>query len=270
MATATENVTSVTELALLKVHLSAGASADPNTAPETSEPILREKKSRMPTPIRDGLLLAKNAMQDFSGNKFTYALLQPDSDDKVAEETTTGTDKNQEETIDVLIIGGWPSVDFHIGTWLPSPENQALVSTLGDSGATTRWMWHIDIRRDDVERTLHGKGTATILNNGKDGGIRLWRAIISDLEKKKSAEGLLGKLEEEEGTLSWAWRIDPGYWAEGEEDLKAGAGGDAAELVLIARSNTGGKTQERLSRVMEEIAALAAHVVDRQGVLLDT
>jgi hypothetical protein len=260
----------VTELALLRVPLSAGSSSA-TTVPTSL--------SAVPAPIRAGLLKAKNAMQNFSGEKFAFALLEVDEKEKpettmlesqaqvrgAAGTAEVDTASAPEETIDVLIIGGWPSVDFHVKTWLPSPENQALVAEIGNSGATTRWMWHIDHRREDLEPLLASAAAS------RASGLYLHRLIIDSPERRKQAEVVLADLEERIGSsdLVWAWRIDAGYWAEGEIDMKGKAEDGAAELVVLHGTGPVEDDEKRIRSIIEGLVDVAVSSNRRVGMVMD-
>lgn len=94
----------VTELAILQV-------------PETNLPFSSQ--------LLDRLAHAKAAMEEFSGYKFFYYHCKEDP------------------TI-IYIIGCWPSVDFHMQEWIPSKENQDLLTLLGGQ-LTVDAMFHIGI-----------------------------------------------------------------------------------------------------------------------------
>ncbi|KPI40946.1 uncharacterized protein AB675_10599 [Cyphellophora attinorum] len=270
MSTTLDQPSSVTELALLRVPLSAGASSPIAT---------RTDVSAVKAPIRAGLLKAKNAMQDFSGESFAFAILEADEEKKFEssqlqahsqgreEAETEGEAANMilKETVDVLIIGGWPSVDFHVRTWLPSPENQALLVEIGNSGATTRWMWHVDRRREDLE------GLLTSAAASSPGGLHLHRLVIDNPEMMEKAEVLLADLQGGVGVrgVVSAWRIDPGYWAEGETDMRANAGVDAAELVILLSTGMDDEVDKRAGDVINQFVGLAVDSTSRVGTIMN-
>lgn len=51
----------------------------------------------------------------------------------------------------IYIIGAWPSVEFHMQDFIPSPANQDLLELLKDE-VVVEWMFHLDI--DQAKRQL--------------------------------------------------------------------------------------------------------------------
>lgn len=264
----------MTELAILNIPLAIATTA---SSPDAASNQHTSAAARISPLILDVLARAKTAMQDISGDKFAFYLLQPQHNyrQEGAEQNpfsssaaTNQPSPREADTAALLIIGGWPSLAFHMNTWLPSPENQALVKELDPLGTRTQWMWHIGVPRGDVEEVLSSGGA----NGGRGGGgVRLWRGVFDSAEKKTAAESTAGKIQAEIGkaSMAWAWRLDKGYWADGQTDARAEAGGDAAELVLIARSDADGKVDGGLEDGLRYLATFAVHVVDERGMVLE-
>lgn len=264
----------MTELAILTIPLATTTTA---SSPDAASNPSTSATARISPLILDVLARAKTAMQDISGDKFAFYLLrtqqryhQEGAEKNPSSSSTIANQPSQPaaDTASLLIIGGWPSVAFHMNTWLPSPENQALVKELDPLGTWTQWMWHIGVPRVDVEDVL-SRGSAN--GKGLGGGVRLWRGVFDSAEKKTAAESTVGKIQAEVGkaSMAWAWRLDKGYWAAGQTDVRAEAGVDAAELVLIARSDADGKVDGGLEDGLRHLATLAVHVVDERGMVLE-
>jgi hypothetical protein len=268
--------TSVTELALLRVPLGQGAADDiaGQSAAATTE---ATRHHAIPATILDGLHRAKQAMEKASAEKFAWYLLHPQDTQPALEhdgieshrDKCTGPPRAGSGTeAQILLIGGWPSVAFHFENWIPSPENQALLAELGTMNVQTKWMWHVDVERGDVEGVLRRPITAGGQpSSGQNSVLRFWRGVFPDSAAKSHAETLLNGLEGvvDRDRLIWAWRLDDGYWAEQEIDPRASAGVDAAELIVLA----GFENDELLDQVLVDLNRLAVHVNDRRGVVLD-
>jgi hypothetical protein len=75
--------------------------------------------------LRACLRKAKTTMEKASGSEFWYyhSIDRPEQ---------------------IYILGQWPSVDFHMDEFIPSPENLDLLALLKDQ-ITVEWMFHVDI-----------------------------------------------------------------------------------------------------------------------------
>jgi hypothetical protein len=209
-----------------------------------------------------GLAEAKTAMERFSGQPFTFLLCQQHqiSSGPGKRRQQPGDDNDDPNQQYVFIVGGWPSVEFHMEKWIPSEENQALLRELGDVsvGVAIRWMWHVGMKREVVEKSVLGKG--------KGATVRLWRGAVPS-KKAEEADHVIritgdhggtgaahevgkGRLE---GSVA-GWRLDDGFLAEGEAEKSFRKAGATEELVFLGTSD-----DDILSRFEAHIVAWTAY-----------
>lgn len=260
-----ESPESVAELAILTIPLLAPPPAPmPTTPSETTgpDPSLQPKIS---PEISHLLQKAKAAMEDFTSLQFAYFRLFPGSNYGTDRSTdvTTGHVPMEEEMIDILLIGGWPSVQTHMNDWLPSETNQGLVRELGAVGVGVRWMWHVGIPREDVEKVIGAGGSRE---------MRVWRGVARDGQAREGVARELGALNglaagEE---VVWGWRLDAGYYEEGEEDGRAEMGAGAEEVVVFVREGGEGSARKGVERVLKGLEGVVVVVEDRRAVPLDS
>lgn len=131
--------------------------------------------------------------------------------------------------MEVLIIGGWPSVRFHMEEWIPSMDNRAFVEEVGELGVQVRWMWHVDVPRGEVQEVLD-----TVREEEE---LRMVLAVVKKAERD-GWEGLLGEgtgSSESEG-LVCGWRVDEGYVADGVKDLRSSEEAEE-EFILLGQQS---------------------------------
>lgn len=177
-------VMAVTELALLRIH-------PPITAKDSS--------------LLSHLKAAKEAMEKFSGFAFTYyhCLGDPSL---------------------ILIVGGWPSVEFHMKQWLPSKDNQDLLDLLKDE-VSVDWMWHVELEPEARASVEKAKTLAITRHRIKEGHGQDFEKCFKEVKGK--LEGFIGGSQ----FVNGGWRTDRGFVNEGIEDgFKDGV---SAEWVLF-------------------------------------
>lgn len=238
---------SITELALL-------------TLPPSPNP------DRLSYALFSALHRAKTAMQRSSGEVFTYLLCKP---------TMSQSGGGDEEQQQLFIVGGWPSVEFHMQEWIPSEENQGLVRELSGLGVGVRWMWHVGVQREvvDEEGVFGGGKAGSVRGEGGEGRVRVmvWRAAVpvdrgrEMLEAVRAGSGELGL----GGVVVGGLRIDEGFMAEGEEERSFMRVGELEEVVLLGRLDEEGEVQRVVWNVLEGPDALATAVQVRHCVVLD-
>ena len=166
----------VTELALLHI-LKSSKEGEPELTPT----------------LLNHLRLAKEAMEKASGLKFYY--LQCMEDPSL-----------------IFILGGWPSVKFHMEEWIPSQENQDLLRLM-EGEVEVEYMFHLDLDPKEREGVIGSKVVAVVSH-----------FVKKDEEKEfeKCFEEVKGKLEENIGgheRVTRAWRMDRGF-VKGDEPAK--------------------------------------------------
>ncbi|ETN37678.1 uncharacterized protein HMPREF1541_07301 [Cyphellophora europaea CBS 101466] len=211
----------------------------------------------MAPPILSSLAKAKGAMQRFSGQPFTYVHLAPEHPDLV------------------LIIGGWPSVRFHIEEWIPCEENAAFVEELKGLGVGVRWMWHVGGGRGKVERGLFRE-----VEEGDRGGerVRVWRAGVRR-EMVGEAERVLLAVdagEKVDGGVKFSgqgwiggWRIDEGFLGEGEQERSLRREGETEELVVVLRTGEDLQKTNDIEKVLGKLEGMVERLEVREGFVLD-
>lgn len=103
---------------------------------------MRHGKQQVSLSLSQSLLHAKRVMEEASGYPFTF--LQSIEDPNI-----------------LLIIGAWPSVEFHVQEFIPGPSNKELLELLKDE-IDVDWMFHIDIRPNELR--LPPKGAITSIS----------------------------------------------------------------------------------------------------------
>ena len=143
----------VTELALLRI-------LPPSTGnePELSPTLLSH------------LRLAKDGMEKASGFKFYY--LHCIEDPSL-----------------IFILGGWPSVQFHMEEWIPSQENQDSLKIMKGE-VDVEWMFHLDLDPNERESVLGGKVIAVVRHFVKDGEREAFGRCFGEV--KGNLEGYVG------------------------------------------------------------------------------
>ncbi len=176
----------VTELALLRI-----------VERSTESPLVLSAE------LRNHLRLGKEAMEKASGYKFYYLHCLEDS------------------TL-IFIVGGWPSIPFHMEEWIPSQENQALLKLL-EGKVNVEWMFHLDLDPNERGFPLE-KEMVTVGRHFVEAGNTKWFEEGFSEVREKLENCMGGK-----GNLKSGWRIDRGYIKDGED----GAGMDGEEWVLL-------------------------------------
>ena len=176
---------SVIELALLRL-------VSINTA--TSPPLLAHLKT------------AKDAMESFSGFLFSYyhCLEDPSL---------------------IFIVGGWPSAKFHWEEWIPSSQNQELLTVLKDE-VEVEYMFHVDLDRKSLENVESQEIVAIGRHTIKPDGRAAFDKTFGEV--KSSLETGIGGSEKVRG----GWRVEKGF-LKGEELVTDGMGGEEDEWVLF-------------------------------------
>jgi heme-degrading monooxygenase HmoA len=104
----------------------------------------------------------------------------------------------------IFILGGWPSVQYHMEEWIPSKENQELLEVLKDE-VEVEYMFHLDLDRKEREvpvgTVVMAFGRHFIRSGEKEGFERVFEEV------KGKLEGFIGGKERVVG----AWRVDWGY-----------------------------------------------------------
>ncbi|OAP58200.1 hypothetical protein AYL99_07290 [Fonsecaea erecta] len=135
--------------------------------------------------LHANLARAKNVMEEASGFEFWYYHCV-------------------EEPNVIFILGSWPSVDFHMHEFIPSPQNQELLALLKDQ-VTVEWMFHLDIDQRTHPLPLNHDVLSIDRYIVEDDSKEQFKTTFED--NKPSLESYVG----ESGRLTWGWRLDKGY-----------------------------------------------------------
>ena len=125
-----------------------------------------------------------------------------------------------EEPSLVYILGSWHSIEQHMGSWISSPENQALLQLMKDQ-VQVEWMFHVDI---DPFTLPFEKPTLAIARHfveaDKKGGFEeMFHSVKHHLEVFVGGKGL----------VRGGWRIDKDEEKSGEEEWLLFTGWDSLE-----------------------------------------
>ncbi|KIW16178.1 hypothetical protein PV08_06229 [Exophiala spinifera] len=151
--------------------------------------------------LNANLRKAKKVMESASGLKFRYF--------RCIEDPAT-----------IFIFGEWPSVEFHMTTFIPSQENQELLELLKDQ-VTVEWMFHLDIDQSHRPLPWHTSVIAVGRHFVADGEKESFEATFE--ANKHNLEAFIGGSDRVVG----GWRIDKGVDPLLEGELKS-------EYVLIS------------------------------------
>ena len=176
----------VTEFALLRL-------IPPTTAPNPS--------------LLSHLKTAKDAMESFSGYPFTYY--------HCLEDPTV-----------IFIVGGWPSAKFHWEEWIPSSQNQEMLTTLKDE-VDVEFMFHVDLDCKSLDGVESQKVVAFVRHKIKAGAKTGFEKTFNDV--KGGLEKVIGGGELVRG----GWRVEKGF-VKGEEVVTDGMSGENDEWVLFS------------------------------------
>lgn len=146
------------------------------------------------------LKAARDAMQSFSGFPFSFYSCVEDPDI-------------------IFIIGGWPSAKFHWESWIPSKQNQGLLSLFEDE-VEVELMFHVDVNRRELEG-IEERGVVAVR-----------RHKVGDDEKKGLKDNLERAVVGSERMIG-GWRVEQGF-VKGKELVTDGLGGETEEWVLFA------------------------------------
>lgn len=124
----------ITELALLSL---------PNV-PSTSP---------LPASITNSLRTAIEVLERHSGHAFCLFRVTDYGPDAIAPHKGDNGDQAKEGTR-LLLLGGWASVSAHVQDFLPSEENQALLSSL-EGECDVNFMVHVDAEPSDRFTETH-------------------------------------------------------------------------------------------------------------------
>ena len=167
----------VTELALLRI----------------LSPLSNEGKVEFSSDLLNHLRLAKEAMEKASGFNFYYL--------HCIEDPST-----------IFVVGGWPSVQFHMEEWIPSSENQELLKLM-EGKMDVEWMFHLDLDPKDRE-SLFGRKVVAVGRYVVKGGARDdFMTVFGEIKRK------LELIVRGENMVKAGWRIDRGY-VKGNEDKR--------------------------------------------------
>lgn len=137
--------------------------------------------------LRSKLAHAKTIMQKYTGRTFYYL-------------------QQVEDPTYIYIIGEWDSFDQHIIDFIPSADNQALLTSLKDL-LSVSWLLHIDAPHADLP--LPGSG----INNTKALVYSIARHFVKDGQKEQFRQTYEDKKDllqsfVTEGRIGGGWRID--------------------------------------------------------------